>query len=338
MNNEICITLDYELCLGHKTGSVYNTLIFPMDELTKILDKYDIKVTLMVDSAYLLMLKKLKEDFEVLENDYNMIVSQLKSLSKNGHSIQLHIHPQWYYSRFDGNVWKLDFKHYKLSDMDKEDVPLYFKDSKLLLESIIGKSVVAFRAGGFSIQSYKEHYKLLVSNNIQIDSSCAPGIIEKSKYQWYDYRYSPSQNYKFSKDISQVDELGEVLEIPISTVKFNPLHYVYLRKRRELSSSSFMPFTEGEGIAMTNPLLIRVFNLVRQLFKRKVALASIDSFSSSLLPLVYEKYKAISGNSCFVIIGHPKAFSINSLFFTEEFIKKTISNNTFKTIEDLNKN
>jgi peptidoglycan/xylan/chitin deacetylase (PgdA/CDA1 family) len=335
MNNEICITLDYELCLGRKTGSVYNTLIFPMEELVKVLDKYNVKATLMVDSAYLLMLKKLKGDFVTLENDYNMIVSQLKKLSDNGHSIQLHIHPQWYYSHFDGKEWKLDFKHYKLSDMDKNDVSSYFKESKLLLESIIGKSVVAFRAGGFSIQTYKEHYELLVSNNIKIDSSCAPGIIEKSKYQWYDYRCSPSQKYKFSKDISQMDELGKVLEIPISTVKFNPFHYFYLRKKKETSSSIFKSFTEGEGIAMTNPLLIRMFNLVKQLFKTKVVLASIDSFSSSLLPLVYEKYKAIPGNNCFVILGHPKAFSFNSLCFTEEFIKKTINSNVYKTIEDL---
>lgn len=335
MNNEICITLDYELCLGRKTGSVYNTLIYPTNELVKILDKYDVKVTLMVDSAYLLMLEKLKGNFDVLEKDYNMIVSQLKRLAEKGHSIQLHIHPQWYYSSFDGSEWKLDFKHYKFSDMDKNDVSIYFKKSKLLLESIIGKEVIAFRAGGFSIQTYKEHYELLVSNNIKIDSSCASGIIEKSKYQWYDYRNFPVQKYKFSNDISQIDEFGKVLEIPISTVNFNPLQYIYLRKKSKSSSFTFKSFTEGEGIAMTYPLFIRVFNLIKQLFKTKVVLASIDSFSSSLLPLVYERHKSVSGNSCFVILGHPKAFSFSSLYFTEEFIKKTINSNKYKRIENL---
>lgn len=334
MPNDICITLDYELCLGAKTGSVKNSLILPMDELSKVFDRYNVKVTIMVDSSYLLMLKKNMSEFGSLEVDYNMIVSQLKSLSLNGHSIQLHIHPQWYYSSYDGENWYLDFEHYKLSDMDKEDVEIYFKESKSLLESIIGKKVVAFRAGGFSLQTYKEHGQLFASNDIKIDTSAVPGNFEKSKHQWYDYRNLPHQNYKFSHDITKINENGRILEIPISTVRINPIHYLYLRKKVEFPHNSFKPFSEGLGIVMNYSRFRRWWNVFKQIFRTKFAGASMDNFSSRLLPFIYERYTSISENNCFVIIGHPKSASPRSIYFTEKFIKNTFKNNNYKTLED----
>jgi len=39
----ILITLDYELFNGEKSGSVNNSLITPMQELLKVLDKYNFK-------------------------------------------------------------------------------------------------------------------------------------------------------------------------------------------------------------------------------------------------------------------------------------------------------
>ena len=334
MTNDIYITLDYELCLGEKTGSVKNTIIRPMEKLAEVFDRYNVKVTLMVDSSYLYMLNKNKNEFPSLEDDYNLIVSQLKSLSDAGHSIQLHIHPQWYYSRFDGNEWKMDFDHYKLSDMSDDDVTFYFKESRLLLESIIGKKVMAFRAGGFSLQSYKDHSQLLISNNIKIDTSVVPGAFEKSKNHWYDFRDLPHKPYRFSENITKIDKHGALVEMPVSTVSFNPIKYLLLRKKIEYTQSSFKPSTEGRGIVESYSKYRKWFNLYRQLFRTKFAAASIDNFSSCLLPLVYKKYKAIPGNNCFVIIGHPKSVSQNSIRFTEEFIKKTVHTNKYKTLED----
>ena len=95
MDNKICITLDYELCLGLKTGSVFNTLIYPMNQLSNIFDNYNVKATLFVDASYLLALNKRKREFPILEEDYKMITDQLRELKLKGHSIQLHIHPQW---------------------------------------------------------------------------------------------------------------------------------------------------------------------------------------------------------------------------------------------------
>lgn len=73
----------------------------------------------------------------------------------------MHFHPQWLYSEYNDGMWKMDFDHYKLSDMSTDFLTLTFSNAKLLLESIIEK-VIAFRAGGYSLSAfwnYKNVYR-----------------------------------------------------------------------------------------------------------------------------------------------------------------------------------
>lgn len=334
MKNKICITLDYELCLGRKTGTVLNTLIRPMEELAKIFDIYNVKATLFVDSSYLLALKKNMNIYPSLEKDYKLIVNQLNELQLKGYSIQLHIHPQWIFSHYDGEKWNLDFNHYKLNDLEENVAKTHFKEAKELLQSITNTDIVAFRAGGFSLQSFTGFYELLLENNIKIDSSVVPGIVEKSKYQWYDYKKAPLQRYNFENDITKYDSNGKITEIPISVTKYNPFYYAYLKKKTE-SKNSFSLFTEGEGIGLLASNAIRFWKVYKQFFNVKIVGASIDSFSSVLLPNIFTKYKKNEGNNIFLIIGHPKAASPTSISYTEKFILQTINSNHYVTIEDL---
>lgn len=334
MNDKICITLDYELCLGKNTGTVYNSIIKPMDELSKVFDKYNVKATLFVDASYLLALKKNKTNYSLLENDYELIVKQLTSLESKGYCIQLHIHPQWIFSSFDGEKWNLDFEHYKLSDLDKNLAKNHFIEAKDLLQSIIKKEIVAFRAGGFSLQSFEGYYNLLLDNNISIDSSVVPGATEKTKYQWYDYKNALNQKYTFKDDISKYNPGGKITEVPISVVKYNPFYYAYLRRKVE-TNNSFKVFTEGEGIGGMASNFKRFWRVFKQFSSVKIVSASIDGFISVFLPIMYKKFKKNKSNEIFVIIGHPKAASPTSILYTEKFIKQTIKNNHFVTIEEL---
>ena len=44
----VFFTIDYELFLGGNTGTVRNCLIRPLNALTELLDKYQIKLTLFM--------------------------------------------------------------------------------------------------------------------------------------------------------------------------------------------------------------------------------------------------------------------------------------------------
>lgn len=331
---DILITLDYELFLGQNTGTVYNSIIHPMNDLSNMLNKYNVKTTIFVDAAYLFRLNKLKNKYESLNEDYTLIEEQLMQLSENGHDIQLHMHPQWFYSDFNGEKWKLDFEHYKLSDLGVK-AEFYFKECKLLLEQIIRKKVIAFRAGGYSLESYEEYYSLFESNGIKIDSSVLSNVESQSIFQEYNYQNTPNENfYPFKNSLIKVDKNGSVYELPITTLGFNPLVYTYYKFKSKLSHS-YTRYGDGSGVGNVLPLISRSRMLMSQLFKKKYVPASIDGFTASLLQQVFSSFKKIPENDKFVIIGHPKNFSPLSIKQLDSFI--SISENTcnFTTVNSL---
>ena len=98
---------------------------------------------------------------------------------------------------------------------------------------------------------------------------------------------------------------------------------------------SYKPFTEGSGIAFTYPRWVRIIKLVKQLLKtKKTVFASIDGFLANFLPLMHKKFIVNGGNSSFVILGHPKAISDQSISCLEEFLKDTVTHYQYKVIED----
>ncbi len=179
---KLLITLDYELFLGSKTGTVEKCLIEPMDRLIEVGDKYSLKYTIFVDSTYLLKLRELSAKYSNLKEDYLRISEHIKFLHKLGHDIQLHIHPHWHYSEYNGKEWLLDKNHYKLSDLSDEDARMIFSKSKQLLDEIIGEETIAFRAGGFSAQT-NNLITLFEENNIKVDSSVYPKNLYDSSQQ-----------------------------------------------------------------------------------------------------------------------------------------------------------
>ena len=108
---DLFITLDYELFMGKKTGSVESCLLSPMNSFISMLDRYGIKATIFVDAAYLLRLSELKDKHDKLKSDFELISDHLKCLEQDGHDIQLHFHPQWIYSDYDSKQWIMDFEH-----------------------------------------------------------------------------------------------------------------------------------------------------------------------------------------------------------------------------------
>ena len=116
----IYITLDYELFFGKSSGTLDNSIIKPTEELLEIIDSLNIKANFFVDAGYLVNLEMLSNEHPQLKKDYQKVTQQIKKLAQDGHSIELHIHPHWEDSYYDGNNWIFDTKRYKLSDFLEE--------------------------------------------------------------------------------------------------------------------------------------------------------------------------------------------------------------------------
>ena len=188
----IFITLDYELFFGPQSGSVEHCMIQPTNDLLKILDPYNIKISFFVDSGYLLALEKFKTRFPELEEDYVAISNQIKKLTDEGHGIELHIHPHWEDSYYHKNKWVFDTSRYKLADFNEKEILAIVSQHCEILGRMTGRAPVAYRAGGWSIQPFEPIGKALRKNNILLDSTAYSGGYFQSPNQVFDFRGPPS--------------------------------------------------------------------------------------------------------------------------------------------------
>ena len=325
---DILFTLDYELFLGSQTGSVENCLIRPLNAYLERVKKYGVKFTVFVDATYLFKLKEYSEIYPRAKDDFLKIVEHIRTLDENGHDIQLHIHPHWYFSKYDGKQWELDHKHYKLNDLSLKEAETIFSCAKDLLDQIIGKPTIAFRAGGFSAQPTHLLTHLFRLNGIKIDSSVCPGNVYNSMQQQYDYKDCPILDcYKFQDDICIENKVGEFIELPISMYKISPMFYWKYVFTRLFKMKKHRTFGDGYGIKATGE------SIKERLLNYTSAMATIDGFKISYLKNIF---KRTSQNGVLCILGHPKLATEFSVDKMDEFCTIAKNNNAnFMTISQL---
>lgn len=326
----VYITLDYELFLNDITGDVDHCLITPTNELLKVLDKNQIKATFFVDMAYVYRINELCEQYTSLQEDYDKVVRQVKKLVEHGQKIGLHIHTQWFYSTYNGKEWHIDFDHYKLSDMPEQEAIDKFILCKRMLEDISGCDIDSFRAGGYSIQTFKPFVKLMKEQGIKRDSSVLYKAKNLSKLHYYDYTSIPSSDsYLFNDDVTKMTESGVFMEYPISTSSFNYITYCQTRVQMHKMGDNSNWGNGGDMPSHHRNAFIK--NIFNRMVKPIVMPASIDYQSFFYCDKVFKRYLK-SGRKDLVIIGHPKNFSPASLRMLENFIENEKNNHSFKTI------
>ena len=322
----IYITLDYELFFGTQSGSVDNCIIKPTQALLDIVEPYNIKFTCFVDSGYLLALEKQKDNYPELQSDYKKVTNQIKYLSDNGHGIELHIHPHWEDSFYNGEKWVFNTRRYRLANFNETEVLDIVTRYNNALKRITGKSPIAYRAGGWSAQPFLPIKKALQANNVQIDSTSFANGYHESANQVYDFRgLSPYKTkYKIDENLAEESINGDFTEIPISSYKVSPFFFWKFAFRKIFKQDKHKAFGNGSAIAMPRSEKIRL------LTTSSYSVVSVDGYKASLIAKAYKKYKKHTSNSDnFVLIGHPKAFTPYSLQKVKQFIENEHKSNTF---------
>lgn len=330
----IYITFDYEMFLGPNIGSVDKCLIEPTNRIMEIGEKYGVCFTFFVDVLYLMKMKEYVEKSDKIRKDYEKVIQQVKCLAKSGHSVQLHLHPQWFYSNYDINEdkWNMDFEHYMLDSCSLEDVETMIKGGIRLIFDLTGKPVSAFRAGGYSFPTDQTYINLLQQSGIIKDSSVFMLKKECSKFQNYDYSSVKSySSYQFKDDITQPHKAGLIMEFPISAIKLSAPTFLYYRliKGRNYKKKSKV-CGDGVGVGAKLPFVHRVNNKIMHLVYPTIMPASLDAMKSLFLDKVKKQVLSKHGN-CFVVIGHPKNTSEMGLECLERIA--TSNANVIRVIE-----
>lgn len=321
---QIYITLDYELFFGSESGSAAACIVDPTEALLAILDPLNIKLTLFVDAGYLMALKRQMEDYPQLKADYDLVAGQMKRMSDQGHSIQLHIHPHWEDSYFKDGSWQFNTDRYRLSAFSPDQVQAIVTNYHDQLKQITGVACTAYRAGGWSAQPFGPIGEALRREQIFVDSTVFPGGFYDSEDQCYDFTAVAmnSPRYRFNNDLTTADPKGDFTEIPIAAYKVSPLFFWKFAALKVLKNvfnlSQHKAYGNGSAIAKERQ------DVIRLLTQSSNTVVSIDGYKASYLKSAFKSFiNNTSAATDFVIIGHPKAFTPYSLKKTFEFTAAT---------------
>ncbi len=323
--NNIFITLDYEIFFGKSNGTQYNSMVYPTQKILELLDKYGIKASFFIDSGYLVQLYNYQKKYPILKADYQTIISQIKQIDSNGHDIQLHIHPHWEDSYFDGKKWIIDTTRYKLSDFSNQEIDKIVYSYKKALTDIVGEKVFAYRAGGWCIQPFDKIKNILKKHNIWLDSTLFKGGKNNSSTHYFNFENIPDRTmWSFEEDPCQEQKNGFFIEVPISSHKVSPLFFLKLIYYKKFGGSEHKKFGDGTSAGGSN------WDKLRMLTRYTRSVVSIDGYKASFLEEAYRDFLKEKRGEHFVVIGHPKSISFYSLKRLEKFIRK-YSNKNFTT-------
>ena len=325
MNLKLFLTFDHELPLGGLKTSYESSLFEPTRKVMKLADKLGVKVTLFTD---ILCGKRFKEWDPT--NFYIPYKNQLQNALKDGHDVQLHIHPHWLTTEYQ------DGTYYPSTDFGLSD----FTDKAGTdgVAGIIGQSIdqlnqlcvpanpaykcIAFRAGGYNIApATLSIMTALYDKGIRYDSSMARGYYFKSGISEVDFRELPaSPNWIIDPgNYHLASATMGILEVPIATMPKTLFEVPTLFKMKKYAWRA--PLNHGS--------MIHEGNLKDRKAKIRMMLASrMLSFDNYTLSLDYllrivrynlKKYES-SDTVMLSIISHPKSMGDYSFELMEGFV------------------
>lgn len=325
---QVMLTFDYELFFGEHTGTVRKCMLEPTDRLLDLSEKFQVPMTFFVDVGFLMKLNQYRETYAELSEDYRLISDQLRRMQHLGCDIQLHIHPHWEKSHYDGNQWMVNTSGcYKLSDFPQAEIDRIIQSYYDFLVNLTGTKPKAFRAGGWCVQPFSLLKKTFLEKGIHVDSSVFPGGKFESAHYDFDFtsvaRYTSS--YRFDSDVCIQDTVGAFREVPIASWNFSPLFYWRLYGLGRLFPKRHKMI--GDGLFVAQPG--RKKSVLTNYTWNHV---SSDGYYASMLSKQASYYRQKQVD-VFVVIGHPKGMTLFSLEKLESFIVKGRNRDSFVNFE-----
>lgn len=324
----VFITLDYEIFFGSQQGSIEKTLLYPTERLLTVGRNTGAKFTFFIDCGFLVKLKEYQATYPQLAKEYQLVSAQLQKIVEEGHDCQLHIHPHWEKTTYNGENWVFDYNYYKLSDFKPAEIPPIFRKYSAELESITHKKITSFRAGGWCIQPFDIIKSSFEQEAILLDSSVFIGGKNTVSPYYYDYTNTPKKDFwHFEEEVCTEKVNGAFIELPISSYNYSPLFFWRLFILGNLFPKTHKPI--GDGKPMPSPNFSRRKLLTRSHFLS----ASIDGYFTSKIDTILKRNKALNYRTT-VLIGHPKALTHFSIQKLERIIQNNSDWCTFPSFTD----
>lgn len=329
MRKDLLLTFDYELFLGHKSGSVDRCLIEPTNELMRLFDKYRIKHAIFfVDTTHLLRLQEMAKTHNLAQHDLLKIRQQLQKLVRNQHYVFPHLHPHWLDAEYqpEQNEWSLtDLSKYRFHNTPKADRERIFNDSVALLTDWLQSEQhdyrpLGFRAGGWCIQPFKDFKPLFKKHNMLHEFSVWSGFNARTNAQYHEFADAPAKKvYRFSNEVVKEDENGPFYQYSISSVELSTGKQFWDKMlNKMLWKRGIRSMGDGNGVI---PQPLEGEKKPAEVKGPKRDRVAVELLNKVTMP-VYTKY--LQEHDYMHFISHPKMLSSHHLAVFDTFLAQAL--------------
>ncbi len=224
---DIIFTVDYEIH-GAGVGSFVDFCYRPTQRMLEIANKYGAKITLMAEMEHYFAMLDHPAEFE---KDILMFEKQTKYAIKEGHDVQLHLHPQWENADLKDGKWVFPYTKKEISllcdDYDYaysriNKAKAWMEDNYKALDP--SYECIGYRAGYFQMQPSANIAKALLENGVICDTSVIKGNKRNNWVGDLDYTSAPSHYFPYRcsmENVSIEDKHSPFMEFPVFSKKHN---------------------------------------------------------------------------------------------------------------------
>jgi len=264
-----------------------------------------------------------------MADDIAAIETQILFLAKEGHDVQLHLHPHWLDATYENDKWNFTYKRFKLQTLsgqsnagDINTVIGCISIAKKILEDLIRQvnpnyKVTTFRAGGYLIQPFSKLKDAMLQNGILIDTSICPGLKNDNDIFSFDFSsYPNSTYYRFTDDPLMVADNGSFTEIPIHTVKIPAYLNIYFAILKRLKYQELNTRLKGTGSWQTTNVKPRnLTSKLKGLSEPQLRQFTTDSNFKEILNYMFKK----AGENTTLIL-HPKLLNDHVINYLTQLV------------------
>ncbi len=222
---------DWELS-GNGSGDIRELQFQPMRELVRIYNAHGIRGSFNAETMQQLSFRKHQAANPELRELADEWDDHVRETFRDGHDIQLHIHPQWHDAEHKDGKWKLT-SDWSILNFDPETAYHLLLSGKEYLESLLqpldrNYRCVSFRAGSWCIAPSPHVLSLLVKLGIVFDMSIVGGLHYETKNITLDYTNCDEDFLPYYPTMTDARKVSDKVE-PIICV---PTNHFYGSRRQ----------------------------------------------------------------------------------------------------------
>lgn len=349
---EIILTLDYEL-FGNGKGDVFRHIVEPTNHIMKVAKRHNAQLTFFFE---VVEYWRMKEEWErgnhmgYTDNPISAMEKQILEAVREGHDVQLHIHPQWVKAEWTDKGWEVDPDAHRFGFYEgtgDNSVEGLLRRGKETLEQLITPvkpyyRCVALRAGGYNAQPSETIVKAMREVGMKLDTSLYPGGFAQGSIAEYDYRSLPKEKGIWNvADRLEVpaEEATGLYELPICSLDITRWRkYASFERVKSIlgNTKQSKEFYEAK-VSQSAPSSGKKRGLLEKfkfLLEKECQTWDYCLLPESVHNQFIEKMTQQENRQYFTLVGHPKSYMGDQGFST---LLKSLNDNgcRFATVQKI---